>query len=109
MDWAYYSKCHVNNFINTIVPLVHEESTYFKTNFVLYDISCKILYCSYRQAILSPLHVCNALDKYDIVARVRGSGMSGQAGAIRLAVAKSLAQFVGPEQRDMLSIGKIVP
>ena len=53
--------------------------------------------------------MCNALDKYDIVARVRGSGMSGQAGAIRLAVAKSLAQFVGPEQRDMLSIGKTVP
>lgn len=46
------------------------------------------------------------MDKYDIVAKVRGSGESGQAGAVRLAVARALAQFVTPEQRQMLHIGE---
>lgn len=60
----------------------------------------------YRQTILAPLQVCNVLDKYDITALVRGSGPSGQAGAIRLAVARALSQFETAEKRDMLRIGE---
>lgn len=50
--------------------------------------------------------MCNVLDKYDVTALVRGSGPSGQAGAIRLAVARALSQFETAEKRDMLRIGE---
>ena len=37
-----------------------------------------------------PLTVTNTLDKYDVIASVNGGGFSGQAGAIRLGVARAL-------------------
>jgi small subunit ribosomal protein S9 len=41
---------------------------------------------------LSPLSATNTADKYDVVARVMGGGLTGQAGAIRMAVARSLVR-----------------
>jgi len=40
--------------------------------------------------IKQPLTVTNTLDKYDVIASVNGGGFSGQAGAIRLGVARAL-------------------
>ncbi len=37
-----------------------------------------------------PLQVTESQDSYDIVARAKGGGLSGQAGAIRLGIARSL-------------------
>ncbi|HID94464.1 MAG TPA: 30S ribosomal protein S9 [Candidatus Latescibacteria bacterium] len=37
-----------------------------------------------------PLRLTNTLGKFDIFANVRGGGLSGQAGAICLAIAKAL-------------------
>ncbi len=37
-----------------------------------------------------PLEVADSMGSYDIVARTRGGGLSGQAGAIRLGIARSL-------------------
>jgi small subunit ribosomal protein S9 len=37
------------------------------------------------------LQLTNALGKYDVEARVMGGGLSGQAGALRMAVARALA------------------
>ena len=37
-----------------------------------------------------PLEVANSVGSYDIVARTKGGGLSGQAGAIRLGIARSL-------------------
>jgi small subunit ribosomal protein S9 len=42
------------------------------------------------QHALHPLTVTNAAGKYSVVARVRGGGLSGQAGALRMAIARAL-------------------
>ncbi len=39
---------------------------------------------------MKPLVATNLRDKYDVIARVSGGGLSGQAGAIRMAVARAL-------------------
>jgi small subunit ribosomal protein S9 len=44
-----------------------------------------------RSTIRSPLLLTRQLGKYDVVARVTGGGLSGQAGAIRLGIARALA------------------
>ena len=41
---------------------------------------------------LSPLTATNTADKYDVVARVMGGGLTGQAGAIRMAIARALVR-----------------
>jgi small subunit ribosomal protein S9 len=41
---------------------------------------------------LRPLVATNLKDKYDLLARVSGGGLSGQAGAIRMAVARALVR-----------------
>ena len=40
--------------------------------------------------VKQPLTATNTLDKYDVIASVNGGGFSGQAGAIRLGVARAL-------------------
>jgi small subunit ribosomal protein S9 len=42
-------------------------------------------------AALHALNLTSTIGKYDLVARVRGGGLSGQAGALRMAVARALA------------------
>lgn len=37
-----------------------------------------------------PLQVAESMGRYDIVARAKGGGLSGQAGAVRLGIARSL-------------------
>jgi small subunit ribosomal protein S9 len=41
---------------------------------------------------LSPLAATNNLDKFDVIARVMGGGLTGQAGAIRMAIARGLVR-----------------
>ena len=43
--------------------------------------------------IRQPLEVVDMLKKFDIVATVTGGGMSGQAGAVRLGIARALVAF----------------
>lgn len=53
-----------------------------------------------RMIISQPLKVTGLEGKYDIIANVRGGGVSGQAGAIRLGISKALlgadAHLKGP-------------
>ena len=42
---------------------------------------------------LEPLRVTHKEGEFDIVAKVEGGGLSGQAGALRLAIARGLFQF----------------
>ena len=42
---------------------------------------------------IEPLEVTNALGKFDLVIRVNGGGLSGQAGAVRLGIARALLQY----------------
>lgn len=43
-----------------------------------------------RVVALRPLTLTNTLNKYDIRVNVKGGGLSGQAGAIRLGIARAL-------------------
>jgi small subunit ribosomal protein S9 len=43
-----------------------------------------------RVDMLRPLEVTNTLGQYDVIANVRGGGLTGQAGAIRLGIARAL-------------------
>ncbi len=40
----------------------------------------------------SPFKATNLIDKFDVVARVAGGGLTGQAGAIRMAIARALVR-----------------
>jgi len=46
-----------------------------------------------RMIVRQALEVTNMLDKFDIVVRVRGGGISGQAGAIRHGIARALVKY----------------
>ena len=54
-----------------------------------------------RLAVRQPLIVTQQLGKYDVVANVSGGGTSGQAGAIRLGIARLLSQL-DPSHRTIL-------
>ncbi|UCD37392.1 MAG: 30S ribosomal protein S9 [Fidelibacterota bacterium] len=45
---------------------------------------------TYRKLLLEPLEAVDVVGQYDIVASVRGGGLSGQAGALSLAIARAL-------------------
>lgn len=53
------------------------------------------------QNILVPLQTVDMTDKFDIVIKVSGGGVAGQAGAIKLAIARALT-YVNPELRATL-------
>ncbi len=46
-----------------------------------------------RMMIAQPLQVAGRLGEFDVVATVTGSGLSGQAGAVRHAIAKALTYY----------------
>lgn len=46
---------------------------------------------SLKAIILKPFTVTNLMEKYDVIATVKGGGFSGQAGAIAHGIAKALA------------------
>jgi len=45
-----------------------------------------------RTSILEPLNITNAINKFDITATVTGGGTTGQVGAVKLGLARALAQ-----------------
>jgi small subunit ribosomal protein S9 len=55
----------------------------------------------HRTVARSPLALVGRERDYDVVATIRGGGMAGQAGAIRLAVARALIE-IDPELRSQL-------
>jgi small subunit ribosomal protein S9 len=46
-----------------------------------------------RMQIRQPLILTETADKFDILATVAGGGVSGQAGAIRLGIARALVEY----------------
>jgi len=54
-----------------------------------------------RMVVSEALTVTETNDAYDITAKIHGGGVSGQAGALRLAIARSLLE-VDPEYRATL-------
>jgi len=54
-----------------------------------------------RMLVTEPLEVTETRESYDLTATIFGGGVSGQAGALRMAIARSLAE-VSPESRPTL-------
>ena len=54
-----------------------------------------------RMVVNEPLRVAEAEESYDIDVSIHGGGVSGQAGALRMAIARSLVE-IDPELRDSL-------
>lgn len=46
-----------------------------------------------RIQILKPLSTVEMLEKFDIIVTVRGGGLTGQAGAVQLGIARALVQY----------------
>jgi small subunit ribosomal protein S9 len=46
----------------------------------------------HQQIVNEPLKTLDVADRYDVLVRVSGGGVSGQAGAVRLGIARSLIQ-----------------
>ena len=46
----------------------------------------------HQQIVNEPLSTLDVADRYDILVRVQGGGVSGQAGAVRLGIARALTQ-----------------
>ena len=53
------------------------------------------------QDVEQPLHLLQIAETFDVVASVRGGGLSGQSGAIRLGISRALAQ-ISEENRKAL-------
>jgi small subunit ribosomal protein S9 len=55
----------------------------------------------HQQLISEPFVTLGAEDQFDVIARITGGGVTGQAGALRLGIARSLI-LVDPENRPVL-------
>lgn len=51
--------------------------------------------------VRQPLQLTDSLNKYDVIANIRGGGTTGQAGALKLGIARALIS-ADPALRDML-------
>ncbi|HOD37882.1 MAG: 30S ribosomal protein S9 [Candidatus Marinimicrobia bacterium] len=56
---------------------------------------------SLKRMIIQPFEVCGLTGQFDVNVKVEGGGYTGQAGAIRLAIARALEQY-DPELRAKL-------
>src|SRR5436305_161066 len=53
---------------------------------------------THRMIVAEPLRLTNLIEAYDVDATISGGGVAGQAGALRLGIARALAEL-DPEQR----------
>jgi small subunit ribosomal protein S9 len=61
-----------------------------------------------RQSVSEPLRTVGAEGKYDVIARIDGGGISGQAGALRLGVARALNEIDADANRPALKKAKFL-
>ena len=60
-----------------------------------------------KMVMKQPLELADAVDKYDIYANVKGGGLSGQAGAVRLGIARILTQIDSDLRVDLKKAGML--
>ena len=58
-----------------------------------------------RLVVSEPLRVAEASESYDVIASIKGGGITGQAGALRMAIARSLAELDPEKRRDLKVAG----
>ena len=56
---------------------------------------------AHRMVVSSPLRLVERDKEFDVIARIEGGGVSGQAGALRLGIARALLEL-DPELRAIL-------
>jgi len=66
------------------------------------DVKAYMPYATLVMDLSSPLEAVGAADKYDVEAFVQGGGFTGQAGAIRLGIARALLE--AGEDRKALKV-----
>ena|ERR1041385_2990622 len=60
-----------------------------------------------RSEVLSPFVITETTGKYDVLVNVEGGGLSGQAGAVKLGIARALVE-VNNELRTKLRAGEMM-
>lgn len=60
-----------------------------------------------QNEVLAPFQVSNLLNKYDVKAIARGGGLVGQAGAIKLAVARAITMINAELRGDLKAAGHL--
>ena len=62
-----------------------------------------------RMIVMQPLNKLDVITKFDIKITVRGGGLSGQAGAIRLGIARALLQYYeGSDSSTVVDVRKLL-
>ena len=56
----------------------------------------------HQQLVNEPFVTLGAVDRFDVIARIHGGGSSGQAGALRLAIARALNEIDAEGNRPAL-------
>ena len=59
----------------------------------------------HQQIVNEPLKTLDVADRYDVLVRVQGGGVSGQAGAVRLGIARALTQTDGDARPPLKKAG----
>ncbi|HMA59010.1 MAG TPA: 30S ribosomal protein S9 [Halanaerobiales bacterium] len=57
------------------------------------------------QDLMSPLELTNTTDNLDVLVNVNGGGLSGQAGAVRLGIARALLKVDGDYRKPLKDAG----
>ena len=60
-----------------------------------------------KMIMKQPLDLAGAIDQYDIYANVKGGGLSGQAGAVRLGIARILIQIDSDLRTELKKAGML--
>lgn len=60
-----------------------------------------------QMVVSEPLNVTETRESYDVTASIHGGGASGQAGALRMAIARSLVEL-DPESRNSLKVAGLL-
>lgn len=91
---ASVARVYVSNGTGKIIVNNRDISSYFPHETFVIDVK-------------QPLTLTANTDKVDVVSFVKGGGMSGQAGAIRLGLARALMQLSG-DYRPILKAARLV-
>ena len=59
----------------------------------------------HQQLVSEPFKTIEKADQYDVLATLRGGGVSGQAGALRLGIARALVELEGDDRPALKKAG----